>query len=235
MNPVNLFLILFLVLLQTAASAQQKDSLIIKSDSIVSSKKIKDSLSKKGAVLKKDSVVKKKSDPHKATLYSAILPGSGQIYNKKYWKVPIVYAAIGIPTYTYFYNKSWYHKCQYALSVAVNISSNGGNISPGAADSLNSVDPKLQTITSEGNTSALINYRNEFRKDQDYSALFVLIFWGLQIIDATVDAHLKDFNVNDDLSLRIRPAVIPGPSYISGVSFVFDIHKGKTKLIDISN
>jgi hypothetical protein len=229
MNPVNLFLILFFVFLQTAASAQQKDSVIVKTDSIISPKKVKDSLPKK------DSVVKKRSDPHKATLYSAILPGSGQIYNKKYWKVPIVYAAIGIPTYTYFYNKSWYHKCQYALSVAVNISSNGGVISPGAQDSLNAVDPKLQSIASDGNTNALINYRNEFRKDQDYSALFVLIFWGLQIVDATVDAHLKDFNVNDDLSLRIRPAVIPGPSYISGISFVFDIHKGKTKLIDINN
>src|SRR5882724_3685439 len=233
MNPVNLFLIFFFVLLQTAANAQQKDSLLIKNDTIALPQKTKDSIPKKDSVSKKDSVVKKKHDPHKATLYSTILPGSGQVYNKKYWKVPIVYAAIGIPTYTYFYNKSWYHKCQYALSVAVNISSNGGNISAGAADSLTAVDPKLQSITADGNTNALINYRNEFRKDQDYSALFVLIFWGLQIVDATVDAHLRDFNVNDDLSLRIRPTLIPGPTYISGVSFVFDIHKGKTKLIDI--
>ena len=161
------------------------------------------------------------------------MPGAGQIYNKKYWKLPLVYAAVGIPTYTYFYNKTWYHKCQYALSVAANISSNGGVISPGAQDSLNAVDPKLQAIAASGNTNALINYRNEFRKNQDYSALFFLIFWGLNIVDATVDAHLKDFNVTDDLSLRIRPNIIPGPGYVSGISFVFDIHKGKTKMINI--
>jgi uncharacterized protein DUF5683 len=233
MNPVNLFLIFCFVLLHSAVYAQQKDSATIKSDSIGLSPKANNVVQKKDSVIKKDSVVKKKHDPHKATLYSAILPGAGQVYNKKYWKVPLVYAAVGIPAYTYFYNKSWYHKCQYALSVAANISSNGGNISPGAQDSLNNVDPKLQYIASTGNTTSLINYRNEFRKNQDYSALFFLIFWGLNIVDATVDAHLKDFNVNDDLSLRIRPTIIPGPGYISGVSFVFDIHKGKTKMISI--
>ncbi|MBS1599236.1 MAG: hypothetical protein JST75_13510 [Bacteroidetes bacterium] len=232
MNRVNFFLILFFLFLQTAANAQQKETPITKSDSIFSTKKVGDTIPRKIDSVKKDSVVKKRHDPHKATLYSAILPGAGQIYNKKYWKLPIVYAAIGIPTYTYFYNKTWYHKCQYALAVAVNISSNGGIITPGTQDSLNAVDPKLQSIASSGNTNALINYRNEFRKDQDYSALFFLIFWGLNIIDATVDAHLKDFNVNDDLSLRVRPTIIPGPGYVSGVSFVFDIHKGKTKLIN---
>jgi len=237
MNPANLFFFLFLFLSQFAARAQKTDSIPAKKDSVFFTHQIKDTVPGKDTVkkeiVKKDSVTKKKHDPKKATLYSAILPGAGQVYNKKYWKVPIVWTAIGIPTYTYFYNKTWYHKCQYALSVAVGITNNGGVITPSLQDSLNAVDPKLQPITASGNTNALINYRNEFRKDQDYSALFVLIFWGLNIVDATVDAHLRDFNVNDDLSLRIRPTIIPGPGYISGISFVFDIHKGKTKLINI--
>src|SRR5215472_9851595 len=135
MKPVNLFIIFccFLVPAITFAqikdSVQKKDTIIIKNDSVVSKQLAKDSIPKK------DTVIKKKHDPHKATLYSAILPGAGQVYNKKYWKVPIVWAAIGIPTYTYFYNKSWYQKCQYALAVTVNGS--GG-------DSLNAVAPELK-------------------------------------------------------------------------------------------
>src|SRR6202020_2125683 len=52
--------------------------------------------------------------PHKATLLSTFLPGAGQIYVRKYWKAPICWAAVGIPAYTYFYNKSWYKKTQRA-------------------------------------------------------------------------------------------------------------------------
>jgi hypothetical protein len=232
MNPVNLFIIFCFVLLQSVANAQQKDPLIIKNDSIALHQHAKDSIPKK------DSVVKKKHDPHKATLYSAILPGAGQVYNKKYWKLPLVYAAIGIPAYFYFDNKTWYKKCQYALSVAVTIAGNPNGfdgVGQGTKDSLNAVDPRLQPLTKSGSTNQLINARNDFRKNQDYSALFFLIFWGLNVVDATVDAHLRDFNVTDDLSFRIKPAIIPGPGYISGISIVFDIHKGKTKLIDIRN
>ena len=212
--------VLGLALLQMTALSQQKDSITVRGDSIITSRKIEDSP-------KKDSVRKKVHDPHKATLYSAILPGAGQVYNKKYWKLPIVYAALGIPAYTFFYNKSWYQKCQYALVVLTNGST---------GDSLNAVDPKLRVLASgvygtEYSSNSLINYRNEFRKDQDYSALFFLLFWGLQIVDATVDAHLKDFNVNNDLSLSIRPAIFPGTTAV-GISFVFDIHKVKSKMID---
>jgi Family of unknown function (DUF5683) len=213
--------VLGLALLQMTARSQQKDTIVLKGDSIISSRKI-------DIPQKKDSIRKKVHDPHKATLYSAILPGAGQVYNKKYWKLPIVYAALGIPAYTFFYNKSWYQKCQYALVVLTNGSS---------IDSLNKVDPKLRILASgvygsDYSSSSLINYRNEFRKDQDYSALFFLLFWGLQIVDATVDAHLKDFNVSGDLSMSIKPAIFPGTT-AAGISLVFDIHKGKSKTIDV--
>ena len=64
-----------------------------------------------------DSLAKKKHDPRKATRYSIFFPGLGQIYNRKYWKLPIVWAAVGIPAYTYFYNRGWYQKCQAASSI----------------------------------------------------------------------------------------------------------------------
>ncbi|MFI5153730.1 MAG: DUF5683 domain-containing protein [Chitinophagales bacterium] len=218
-----LSIILGLALFQSGALAQQKDSALTRKDSAALAKQKSDSLSS----LKLQQ--KKKHDPHKATIYSAILPGAGQVYNGKFWKVPIVYAALGISAYAFFYNKSWYEKCQYALAVA-----NGGP--PVNQDSLKLVDPKLQGLASQGSGAGtyIINYRNDFRKNQDYAALFFLLFWGLNIVDATVDAHLKDFNVNSDLSFRIKPAIMPAVRG-AGISLVFDIHKGKPRAIDIRN
>src|SRR5271170_6668855 len=93
----NIFIVFSLILLHTVAWSQQKDSLLIKSDSAKRQTKINDSLT-----ARRDSIYKLETiNPHRAALYSAILPGAGQVYNKKYWKVPIVWAAIGIPTYLY--------------------------------------------------------------------------------------------------------------------------------------
>ncbi len=224
MKLVIFFIAFSFGLMHTVAHAQQKkDTAIVRNDSIIVKSKSQDSIPKK------DTVIKKKHDPRRATIYSTILPGLGQIYNRKYWKLPIVYAAVGIPAYTFFYNKNWYKKCQYALKINTCTNCTAGDSAK--------VDPKLLPLVNQGayGTSAIINYRNEFRKDQDYSALFFLIFWGLNIIDATVDAHLKDFNVNNDLSFHIKPSFMPTSNIVGGVSLVFDIHKGKTKLIDISN
>jgi hypothetical protein len=204
-----------------------KDSL--HTDSIRKETVRKDTLSvKHGRVLPvskkpaapKDSAAKKKHDPRRATLYSTIFPGAGQIYNRKYWKLPIVYAAIGIPVYAFFYNKSWYQKCQYALAVTIHQSQ---------GDSLKKVDPALRPFVSNNDQNGIITYRDSFRKDQDYSVLFFLLFYGLNIVDATVDAHLRDFNVNSDLSFKVKPMLIAGPNMVAGFSLVFDIHKGRPK------
>ena len=64
-----------------------------------------------------DSLAKKKHNPRKATLYSTFFPGLGQIYNHKYWKLPLVYAAVGIPAYTFFSNHSLYQQCQKAVAL----------------------------------------------------------------------------------------------------------------------
>lgn len=181
---------------------------------------------------KTDSATRKKHDPRKATLYSTFFPGLGQIYNRKYWKLPLVYAAVGIPAYTYFYNKSWYQKCQKALAVLLD--------TPLTAAKLKTVDPKLQSLVSNGEDSYIRSYRNEFRKDQDYSVIFFLLFWGLQIVDATVDAHLMDFDVSPELSMHLQEGSgsAAGPMSIAGmggmtspssISLVFDIHKARYK------
>jgi hypothetical protein len=170
----------------------------------------------------RDSIEKRmKRNYHRATLYSAILPGAGQVYNKKYWKVPIIYAALGISAYAFFYNKNWYNKCQYALSVAVD-----GNPSDSV---LNTVDPQLRPFVTADDQNGLITYRDSFRKNQDYSVLFFMLFYALNIVDATVDAHLKDFNVSSDLSFKIKPMFIPGASPIGGITLAFDIHKPRPR------
>jgi hypothetical protein len=227
---VKIFLLVTcLAMLQVAGYCQKKDSVTAPKDTLAQKKKPVDSL------LKKDSAVVKKHDPGKASLYAAIFPGAGQVYNKKYWKVPIVLAAVGIPTYTFFFNKSWYKKTRYALAVFANQSYNlAGPFNN--TDSFNRVDPLLQKAfyysdTKQVNPNAgatLQNDRDYFRKNEDYSILFFLLFYALQIVDATVDAHLKDFNVTNDLSLRVKPDILEGTNN-PGLSFVLDIHKPRTK------
>lgn len=155
----------------------------------------------------KDSVVVKKKvhSPKGATIRSLIIPGWGQVYNKKYWKVPIVYGAIGFPAYLFTYNRKMYNKTKYALSIVANNRYTG----PLAADSLERVDPQLKRLVDLKDEGSLINYRNEFRRSMDYSILFTILMWGLNIVDATVDGHLKGFDVGDELSLKIKPTMVP--------------------------
>jgi hypothetical protein len=171
----------------------------------------------------------KRHDPRKATLYSAVCPGLGQIYNHKYWKLPIVYAAVGIPAYTYFYNKSWYQKCQYALSVLNNYTAIGDTV---PSSVMNKVNPQLRPFIINSDDNDLRNYRNEFRQNEDYSILFFLLFWGLQIVDATVDAHLKYFDVGDQLTMHLQtPSENMLAGRATGVSLAFDWHKARHKLL----
>jgi hypothetical protein len=192
--------------------------------------------SPKGTQLHKvDSATKRVRNPRKATLYSTFFPGLGQFYNRKYWKVPIVWAAVGIPAYTFFYNRSWYNKCQKAISIIDNYQQLGTPI----PDSLyGTVDPKLRTFLQAGDDNSLRSYRNQYRKDEDYSVLFVILFWGLNIVDATVDAHLASFDVGNNLSFHFdQPspnAMAMGPTGTGmGVSLVVDFHKARFKRLPL--
>ncbi len=145
----------------------------------------------------KDSAIVDHS-PRKAAIRSAILPGLGQIYNKKYWKVPIVYGALGITGYIFIDNIKTYK--EYRFAYAARYKASQGTT---AADSIdyNKLKPQYRLYQPESIREA----RDRFRKYIDYSALFFVIFWGLNVVDATVDAHLKHFDVSPDLSLQIRP------------------------------
>lgn len=216
----HVFIVIAIILtLPTLAVSQHKDTLIVKDSTgkVVASSKVR-----KG--LWRDSAGNRTFEPRKAAIYSAIFPGLGQIYNKKYWKVPIVYAAVGIPIYTFFDNKRWYNRMRYALEVG-----SMDQTDPTYNDALAQVDSKLQKFVIAGRSDVLLNWRNEYRKNMDYSILFTLLFWGLNVVDATVDAHLKGFNVNDNLTMQIKPALLSNSTI--GISLVFKFDKNAPKAI----
>ncbi|WP_347052792.1 DUF5683 domain-containing protein [Flavobacterium olei] len=125
--------------------------------------------------------------PAKAAFYSAVLPGLGQAYNKKYWKIPLVYGAIGTSLYFYIDNNKKYHDYRDAYKRRLE----GYN------------DDNYQFLDE----SRLIAGQKFYQRNRDLSALFVVGFYVLNIIDANVDAALIQFNVNERLSMR--PEIYP--------------------------
>ena len=142
---------------------------------------------------KTDSIIEQHS-PRKAAIRSAILPGWGQAYNKKYWKIPIVYGALGTTAGILIYNVKWYKRFRFAYKVLYN--KDTGNF--------DKVYPDLQPFIARNDQSSLRYNRDEFRRNIDYSVLVFVLLWGLNVVDATVDAHLKTFDVSPDLSLKFK-------------------------------
>lgn len=120
--------------------------------------------------------------PAKAAFYSAVLPGLGQAYNKKYWKIPLVYGAIGTSLYFYIDSNHKYHQYRDAYKRRLEGYS----------------DDKFSYLDN----NRLITAQKFYQRNRDLSSLFVLGFYALNIIDANVDAALIQFNVNENLSLR---------------------------------
>ncbi|MEJ6792709.1 MAG: DUF5683 domain-containing protein [Lacinutrix sp.] len=131
-------------------------------------------------------LVRKEIDPlrpSKAAFYSAVLPGLGQAYNKKYWKIPIVYAAIGTGVYFYIDNNKQYKRVREAYKRRL-----GGF-----------EDDEFQgRLTDDGLREA----QKSFRRNKELSLLITFGLYALNIVDANVDAHLLQFNVDDNLSFK---------------------------------
>ncbi|MEO5776796.1 MAG: DUF5683 domain-containing protein [Flavobacterium sp.] len=137
------------------------------------------------ALIAKDTVKLQEIDPlrpTKAAFYSALLPGLGQAYNKKYWKVPIVYGAIGTSMYFYVDNNKKYHNYRDAYKRRLA----GFN------------DDQYQYLDN----SRLIAAQRFYQRNRDLSLLISVGFYILNIVEANVDAHLAQFNVNDKLTFQ---------------------------------
>jgi hypothetical protein len=202
MKLYRLFILFFVYAGYLGSSAAQDDKKILATHSLLLPGK--DSVIKKDTVLltpatplRKDTVAK--HDPRVATRRSAILPGWGQAYNKEYWKIPIVYGIIAIPTVLYFYNDNYYKKTKFAYEARFK------EATAGDSSDIKFIDPQLKNLS----ITSLQSYRNAFRRDRDYSILWFLLAWGLQVADATVFAHLKQFDVSNDLSMQVKPLFNP--------------------------
>jgi hypothetical protein len=158
-------------------------------------------------------------EPKKAAIRSAVLPGWGQVYNKKYWKLPIVYAALGFSGGYFLYNLKNYNNTRFAYKVKYNMRVNG-------LDSL--LYPQIKDELKPLSEESLRYYRNSFRKDIDYSVIIFVLLWGLNVVDATVDAHLKGFDVSPDLSLNFKPGYSEMAG-TNGLSVVLNIAKNQSK------
>ena len=139
--------------------------------------------------------------PKKAALYSAILPGAGQVYTKKYWKVPIIYG--GLITSAYYINES---NDLYQLYKSTYLNRLDGDFT----DNLNYSDSDLRTLTEH------------YRRNREVSALLFTLTYILNIVDASVNAHLFDYDVSEDLSLHIQPVYFSKEN-ASGFSLFFNL------------
>jgi hypothetical protein len=135
-------------------------------------------------------------DPRKALFYAAILPGAGQAYNKKYWKIPLVYGGfIGLIAVVKFYNDA---EIKYSNELFTTISAG------------------LTTSVEGHSTDQLRTIVDVARRQRDYFTIFTGIFYILQMVDAHVDAHLKEFDINPRLKVSVEPAV--QKNYFTGTS-----------------
>ncbi len=125
----------------------------------------------------------KKHSPHKASLYSALLPGLGQAYNKKYWKIPVIYTGLGLSTYFMLTNRNEMRARQKELIVRLDNDTN--------TRATNFIGTSVDVLISE---------RNFHRTNRDYGIIAIAAFYVINIVDAAVDAHFYKFNIDKPLS-----------------------------------
>ncbi|MBQ9583088.1 MAG: hypothetical protein IJR25_02015 [Bacteroidales bacterium] len=126
-------------------------------------------------------------DPGKAAVFSALLPGLGQAYIGDWWHIPIWYGGLGVCLYTLHINNMQYNRYRYIYKLASDSSSG---------------------YTGHINLTAATTYKDLYHRYRDYSVVATVLVYALNIIDANVFAYMKDFNVSDDLSLNVNPALI---------------------------
>lgn len=139
----------------------------------------------------------------KATIYSAILPGWGQAYNRKYWKIPIVYAGFGAVGYFVKTNHDLYtlRKEEYKIL---------------------DDDPNATTISGKPKAQIRVDI-DTYRRTRDLSIIGLALWYGLNLIDANVDGHFYNFDVDDDLTLKIQPKLLDASGLSHGVGLSLNL------------
>ena len=142
--------------------------------------------------------------PSRAAFYSAIVPGLGQIFNKKYWKLPLVYAGVGAPIYFYVDNDSKYREYRNEYKKRLR----------GIYDT---EDPTFGKLDND----RVIQGQQFYQRNRDLSLVVAIGFYILNVVDANIDAHLMQFNVNDKLT--IQPAMEYNPRDLNQYQYAINI------------
>jgi hypothetical protein len=129
--------------------------------------------------------------PKKTALYSAILPGLGQYHNKHYWKIPVIYVGVGAAVYFVSDNLTNYNKYRRI---------NAGRLSN---------DPKAKNEEAFYSDDQIRRARDYYRRNLDLTVLLTALGYTLQVLDAVVFAHLKGFDISEDISLNAQPVLMP--------------------------
>lgn len=155
--------------------------------------------------------LKKKPDALKAVWLGAILPGAGQIYNRSYWKLPIVYGGFMGCGYAISFNQSRYDTYKQAYRDLYNDTQKGIVSTTDMSKTYNAVLPEGYTIERMGGvskyTSTLQTWQSTYRRYRDISIAVTIAVYALTLIDAYVDAQLFDFDISPDLTLSIGPQI----------------------------
>ncbi|MFC4674253.1 DUF5683 domain-containing protein [Dysgonomonas termitidis] len=193
-----------------AQEPQVQDSVLRSDGKRLPADTIKPLISEK-AVVSVDSVItiskhEFKPDSKKAVIYSAIFPGLGQFYNRKYWKLPIVYGGVLGLTYAITWNGRVYNDYNQAFRDLVT----------GSGTSYTNYLRPGQTVDDYGRDrlqSALKSKKDFYRRNRDLAIIAAVGVYALCMIDAYVDAQLYDFDMSPDLSMRVTPVFWPPTSY----------------------
>lgn len=129
--------------------------------------------------------------PKKVAMYAGICPGLGQIYNRKYWKLPLVYGGLGVGVY--FIGSTTKNLRIYNQALTLRLDAN-----PDTQDQFENI------LTDD----QLYSFRDYYRRNVQLAVFGTVLWWGISVIDASVDAHLKSFDISDDLSMKIRPSFL---------------------------
>ncbi len=158
-----------------------------------------------------DTLTKKEHSISRATIYSTVLPGLGQGYNKKYWKIPIIYAGFGVMTYFIVSNVKEFNKFKEAYIYTVN----------------NETYPIDNDYVGKYTAAQLKDGMDTHRRYRDLSYIITALWYSLNILDANVDAHFFDYDISEDISLHWEPQIqqLNYPSYsgnyTTGVKLTF--------------